>query len=188
MVRKIDWDSQLGRRMRLRDLHVLMTVVRLGSMARAAKELSVSQPAVSEVIADLEHLLAVKLLDRTPQGVTPTAYGAALLRRSVAAFDELRQGIRDIEYLSDPTVGELRIGCPESIAAAFLQPIISKFATNHPGVILDIDTVNTLSFTPKLRERTLDIVLARSGWPLEHFPIMLRRIPQQRDNSCIRLA
>lgn len=167
MPSRIDWESQLGRRIRLRDLHVFTTAVRLGSMAKTAKELGVSQPAISEVIADLEHTLGVQLLDRTPQGVEPTAYGSALLRRSVAAFDELRQGIRDIEFLSDPSVGELRIGCPESIAAAYLQPIIALFAETYPRVVLDVDTINTLSFSPKLRERTLDLVLARAGWPLD---------------------
>ena len=84
MPPRIDWDSQLGRRMRLRDLHVFATTVRLGSMAKAAKELGVSQPAVSEVIAELEHTLGVQLLDRVPRGVEPTVYGSALLRRSVA--------------------------------------------------------------------------------------------------------
>jgi DNA-binding transcriptional LysR family regulator len=167
MPPSIDWESQLGRRIRLRDLHVFTTSVRLGSMAKAAKELGVSQPAVSEVIAGLEHALGVRLLDRTPYGVEPTPYGSALLRRSIAAFDELRQGIRDIEFLADPTGGELRIGCPESIAAAYLQSIIALFTQSHPHVVLDIDTINTLSFSPKLRERTLDLVLARAGWPLD---------------------
>lgn len=167
MPARIDWESQLGRRIRLRDLHVFTVTVRLGSMAKAAKELGVSQPAVSEAIADLEHALRVQLLDRTPRGVEPTAYGSALLRRSTAAFDELRLGIKDIEFLSDPTVGELRIGCPESIAAGYLQPVIARFAKTYPHVVLDVDTVNTVSFSPKLRERSLDLVLARSGWPLD---------------------
>jgi len=167
MPPRIDWESQLGRRIRLRDLHVFATTVRLGSMAKAAKELGVSQPAVSEVIAGLEHMLGVKLLDRTPRGVEPTVYGSALLKRSIAAFDELRQGIKDIEFLSDPTAGELRIGCPESIAAGYLQPVIARFSKTHPRVVLDVDTVNTQSFSPKLRERSLDLVLARGGWPLD---------------------
>ena len=105
------------------------------------------------MIAELEHMLEVQLLDRTPRGVEPTVYGSALLRRSIAAFDELRQGIKDIEFLSDPTAGELRIGCPESIAAGYLQPVIARFTKVHPRVVLDVDTVNTQSFSPKLRER-----------------------------------
>jgi DNA-binding transcriptional LysR family regulator len=167
MARGIDWESQIGRRVRLRDLYVFSSVVRLGSMAKAAQELGVSQPAVSEVIADLEHGLGVKLLDRGPRGVSLTAYGAALERRSIAAFDELKQGIRDIEFLADPTVGEVRIGCPESISAAILQPIIETFTQEYPRVVLEIDTVNTLSFARRLRDRELDVVLARGGWPFE---------------------
>src|SRR5437016_762916 len=113
MLRKIDWESQIGRRLRLRDLHVFHTVVHQRSMAKAAVQLGVTQPAVSEVIADLEHALGVRLLDRSPQGVEPTMYGNALLKRSIAVFDELKQSIRDIEFLSDATTGEVRIGSIE---------------------------------------------------------------------------
>lgn len=107
MLRKIDWESQIGRRLRLRDLHVFSTVVQRGSMAKAARQLGVSHPAVSEVIADLEHALGVRLLDRSAKGVEATIYGDALLKRSVAVFDELKQSIRDIEFLSDATTGEV---------------------------------------------------------------------------------
>lgn len=164
---RIDWESQIGRRLRLRDLHVFMTAVQRASMAQAAKELGVSQPSVSETIALLEHALGVRLLDRTRRGVEPTAYGSALLKRSIAAFDELRQGIRDIEYLADPSVGELRIGCPESIAAGFLQPVVTRFAARHPRVVLEVDTVSSWSFASRLHERTLDLVVTRGGWPVD---------------------
>src|SRR5947209_11854572 len=120
MLKKIDWDSQIGRRLRLRDLHVFFTVAQRGSMAKAAAQLGVSAPTVSEVIADLEHGLGVRLFDRSQQGVEPTAYGRALLKRTVIVFDELKQSIRDIEFLSNPSVGELKIGCPDSIAATLL--------------------------------------------------------------------
>src|SRR5262249_55429612 len=111
MTRRSNWENQIGRRLRLRDLHVLFTVAEQRSMAKAAGELGISQPAVSDVIADLEHSLGVRLFDRSPQGVEPTLYGQALLKRSVAAFDELKQGVRDIQSLADPTTGEVRIAC-----------------------------------------------------------------------------
>src|SRR5712671_1281025 len=103
MARKIEWERQVGRRLKLRDLHVFSTVVHCGSMAKGAAQLGVSQPTVSEVIADLEHTFGVRLLDRRPHGVEPTMYGAALLKRTVAAFDELKQGSRNIEHLANPT-------------------------------------------------------------------------------------
>jgi DNA-binding transcriptional LysR family regulator len=91
VVRKIDWENQIGRRLKLRDLHVFSTVVQRGSMGKAAAQLKVSQAAVSEAMADLEHALGVPLLDRSPRGVEPTMYGLALLKRGTAAFDELKQ-------------------------------------------------------------------------------------------------
>jgi DNA-binding transcriptional LysR family regulator len=82
MPRKLDSDSQIGRRLKLRDLHLFFTVVQHGSMAKAASQLGISQPSVSEVIADLEHTLGARLFDRRPRGVQPTMYGDALLTRT----------------------------------------------------------------------------------------------------------
>src|SRR5215468_4710264 len=171
MVRKIDWDNQIGRRLRLRDLHVFSTVVQRGSMAKAAAHLGVSQPAVSEVIADIEGALGVRLLDRSPQGVEPTIYGRALLKRSLAAFDELKQGIRDIEFLTDPKVGEVRFGCQESIAAAILPPIVQRFSQDYPRVVLRMEPLGFTLDLPKLRDRMLDFAVLLLSQPLaeEHF-------------------
>ena len=130
--RKIDWETHIGRRLRLRDLHVFSTVVRCGSMAKAAAQLGVSQPTVSEVIADLEHTFGVRLLDRSAQGVEPTMYGDSLLKRSVAAFDELKQSSRDIEFLADPTFGELRIGCVETLSATLVPRVLLRFSEQYP--------------------------------------------------------
>jgi DNA-binding transcriptional LysR family regulator len=88
MAKIVQWESQIGRRLRLRDLFVFFTVLKSGSMARAAAELGVATPSVSEVIGDLEHALGVRLLDRSPRGVHATPYGQALLRRGSAAYAE----------------------------------------------------------------------------------------------------
>jgi len=167
MARKIDWESQIGRRLRLRDLHVFFTVVQRGSMAKAAAQLGVSQPAVSEVIGCLEEALGVRLLDRSARGVEPTVYGHALLKRSAIVFDELKQSIKDMEFLADPTVGDLRIGCVESLASAVLPPVIERFSHQYPRVVLHVtDAVTTTLELPELRERMLDLVLARIVGPL----------------------
>jgi len=167
MARKIDWESQIGRRLRLRDLHVFFTVVQRGSMAKAAAQLGVSQPAVSEVIGGLEEALGVRLLDRSARGVEPTVYGQALLKRSTIVFDELKQSIRDMEFLADPTVGDLRIGCVESLASAVLPPVIERFSQQYPRVGVHVtDTITATLEVPELRERVLDLVLARIVGPL----------------------
>src|SRR5262245_56276343 len=123
----MEWESRLGRRLRVRDLYVLSAVVKVGSMAKAARSLSMSQPSVSEAVANLEHLLGVRLLDRGSHGVRPTIYADAILKRSMAVFDELKQGVRDIEALADPTVGELAVGYTNMDSVIFLQ-IIDRFS------------------------------------------------------------
>jgi DNA-binding transcriptional LysR family regulator len=167
MLRKINWDRQIGRRLKLRDLHVFVTVVQSGSMAKAAAQLGVAQPTVSETIADLEDTYGVRLLDRSPRGVQPTMYGAALYRRCVAAFDELKQSGRDMEFLANPKVGELWIGCQESLLAAVLPPIIRRFSEDYPQVTLHVDDVSSpVVQLAELRNRKYDFVLARIRTPL----------------------
>ena len=85
------WNDRIRRRFKLRELDILLTVVDAGSMAKAATRLNMAQPAISKAVADLEHLLGVRLLDRSRRGVEPTAHGSALLKRGIAVFDELRQ-------------------------------------------------------------------------------------------------
>src|SRR5689334_2700950 len=109
--------TRIERRLKLHHLRVLMAVVQMGSMHKAAEHLGTSQPAVSRSISDLEHALGVRLLDRSRVGVEATQYGRAIIKRGVAVFDELRQGVKDIEFLADPTAGELRIGCTEGVAS-----------------------------------------------------------------------
>jgi len=157
MVRRIDWESQIGRRIKLRDLHVFFMTVQRGSMAKAAQQLGVSQPAVSEIIADLENALGVRLLDRHPQGVEPTNYGDALIKRSTAVFDELKQSVRDIEFLADPTAGEVKFGCTEAMAS-ILSPVMERFTRQYPRVLLRTYQV-TRPLDPGLRGRTLDFTL-----------------------------
>jgi DNA-binding transcriptional LysR family regulator len=159
-------ENRISRRLRFRDLQVFFAVVQFGSMAKAANELGVTQPAVSEVVAGLEHAFGVRLFDRTPRGVEPTIYGRALLKRGMAAFDELKQGIRDIEFLADPTKGEVRIGCPDSLAGGLLAPFIETFCGRYPGIAITTEPVPwpTLEL-PELHARKVDVVVGRLSKP-----------------------
>jgi DNA-binding transcriptional LysR family regulator len=167
MTRKIDWENQLGHRLRLKDLHVFFNVVECGSMAGAAAHLGCSQPAISEVISSLEHMLGVRLFDRSPRGVELTIYGRALLKGGRAAFDDLRQSIREIEFLADPTAGEVSIGCPESTATALFPTVTQQFHRQYPNAVVHLHrTITPTLELPELRARKIDMALARIGRPL----------------------
>jgi len=160
-----NWELKyrLGRRLRLRDLHVLSAVIQWGSMAKAAAHLAMSQPAVSEAISKLEDTLRVRLLDRNSHGIEPTVYAHALLKRGDVVFDELTQALRDIEFLADPTVGEVRVASSELFAAGLLPAAIYRLSRRYPKIVVRVVQADsaTLEFR-ELRARSVDLVLART--------------------------
>jgi DNA-binding transcriptional LysR family regulator len=169
-ARKTDWDRRIGRQLRLRDLHVLRALAEFGSMAKAAAHLSVTQPAISQSLADLEAIVGVRLVDRSPRGVVPTLYGEALLRRSVEALDALKQGMRDIEFLTDPGSGEVSVGADMSyIAGGFMAAIIERLSECHPRLAVHVVETTTTAAGPafrELRNREVDVMLGRLSSPI----------------------
>ena len=162
MTRTTDWESRIGRRVTLRDLHVLSTVVHWGSMAKAASHLAMSQSAVSESIAHLEAAIRVRLLDRTPQGIAPTIYAETLLKRGHVIFDELQQAIKDIEFLANPTVGEVRIAIPEFLTEWLLPTAIDKLSRRYPQIVVRVFQPNTMTLEHReLQDRSVDLVVTR---------------------------
>jgi DNA-binding transcriptional LysR family regulator len=155
-------DVRKSRRVTLRDLQVLLAVAELGSMAKAASRLRITQPAVSQAIANLEGAFGVRLIDRGPYGAVLTRYGEALQKRGTDIFDILRQGSRDIEYLSDGGKGEVWIGANEVLLGGFVPTVVQRLAERHPNVVVHAQTVNSSDFDfGKLRERKLDMLLGR---------------------------
>src|SRR4029079_15111241 len=127
--------DRIGRRMKLHDLHVLMAVVQVGSMNKAAALLNTGQSAISRSIAELEHTVGVRLVDRTPRGVEPTKYGRALLDGGAAVFDDLRQAVKNIEFLADPTAGEVRSVCTPLLATSFVSAVIDRLYRRYPRMV-----------------------------------------------------
>jgi DNA-binding transcriptional LysR family regulator len=154
--------DRIGSRMKLQDLHVLMSVAHAGSMGKAARILNTTQPNVSRSIAELEHALGVRLLDRQRQGVEPTEYGRALLDCGVAVFDQLRQGIKNIEHLADPTAGEVRIGTTPFLAASFVAALIDRISRRHPRIAFHVVTGYTDTLHRALNERNVELLIVRS--------------------------
>jgi DNA-binding transcriptional LysR family regulator len=154
--------DRIGSRLKLRELHILLAVAERGSMAKAAHDLAVSQPVVSKTIADLEATLGVRLLDRSRQGIVPTPYGRALLRRSFAAFDELREGVKEIEFLTKPTTGDVRVGALVGAVAGLLPVVINQVRDRYPRFTVRVTQLLTSpAVYETLRERTVDFIIGR---------------------------
>ncbi len=161
------WPDRVGRRIKIRQLEVLFAVVECRTMGKAAERLALSQPVISKTIADLEQTLGVRLLDRGPQGAEPTHYGRALLKRSIAIFDELRQSVGEIKFLADPTAGELRIACADSMLSGLLPVTINRLCDRHPRLTFRVTQgLSGAQLYRELRERNVDLVLGKVAMPL----------------------
>jgi DNA-binding transcriptional LysR family regulator len=154
--------DRIGRRMKLHDLHVLMSVMQSGSMGKAAALLNTTQSAVSRSIAELEHVLGVRLLDRNRHGVEPTEFGRALLDGGAAVFDDLRQTVKRIEFMADPTVGSLMVGGQESMSAGLLPAAFARLRRRHPGLSMHVTPALSVAQQYEvLRERKVDLIVGR---------------------------
>jgi DNA-binding transcriptional LysR family regulator len=161
-------DERVVRRLKLRELRILTTVAQTGSMGKAAVKLAISQPAVSKAVGEMEHTLGVALLDRTAQGVEPTLYGRALLKWAIAVFDDLRQGVREIEFLADRIGGEVRVGCTEIMNTGLLPAAIDRLSRQYPRLVFTVVQAATVEAQYRdLRERRVDLIFGRMMTPNE---------------------
>jgi DNA-binding transcriptional LysR family regulator len=158
--------DRVERRLKLHDIRVLLSVVQAGGMGKAAERLGTSQPAISRSIADLEEALGVRLVDRSRRGIEPTPYGRALIQRSTAVFDELQQAVKDIEFLADPTAGELRVGASIAVAAGFMVAVIDRLSGRHPRLNFHLLAADTAMTYRALEERKIDLAVVHMIEPL----------------------
>ncbi len=157
----MDRANQVSRRLKLRQLEILVAVAQWGSMAKASEHLAITQPVVSKSIADLEGILGMRLLDRTSRGVEPTLYGRALIERSIATFNDLRTAVSELDYLSDASGGELRIGSSDAVASGMLGVIMDRLSTQYPRVTFEVTLGISDLPHPALRARDIDLVIGR---------------------------
>ena len=161
----MQFGDRIARRMKLHDLRILMAVAQAGSMNKAAVFLHMTQSAVSRSIAELERTVGVRLLDRTARGVEPTEYGRAMLECGVAVFDDLRQAVKNIEFLADPTAGEVRIGCTPILAASFVSAVVDRLSRRYPRIVFHLVTAYLEPLRRELSERNVDLLIVRRFGP-----------------------
>jgi DNA-binding transcriptional LysR family regulator len=161
-IAAMDDIDRIARRLKVHEMRVLISVVEAGSMHKAAERLGTSQPAISRAIADLEASLGVRLLERSPRGIQPTQYGRVLIKRGIAAFDEFRQGVKDIKFLADPSTGELGIGCSDAMAAGPVLAVIEQLTRQHPRLVFHVMTGATATLYRHLTERKVEFVITRA--------------------------
>ena len=121
-----------------------------------------SPPVISKAISDLEAAVGARLFDRDRHGAVPTPFGRALINRSVAALDELRQGVKELEFLADPTTGEVMIGGLAAMMGGLLPKVVAELRLTHPRLTFNVTQVLTSpGVYDNLRNRTFDLIIGR---------------------------
>jgi DNA-binding transcriptional LysR family regulator len=93
-------------------------------------------------------------------------YGRALLDGGVAVFDDLRQAVKNIEFLADPTAGEVRIGSSALLAASFVSAVVDRLSRRYPRIVFHIVTGHVETLHRELSERNVDFLIVRRFGPI----------------------
>lgn len=120
------------------DLAVFAKVAKERSFTRAAAQLGVSQPSLSQTIRSLEARLGIRLLTRTTRSVSPTEAGERLLRTLEPRFEEIELELAALSALRDKPAGNIRITAGEHPAISILQPALETFLPRHPDINVEI--------------------------------------------------
>ena len=133
-----------------------LAAAQTGSITRAAEELYVSQPALSQTIRQLEAALHCALFRRTPKGVVLTAEGRALLPFAQEGIARLKQGERRVRALTSLEDGEITVGASDMTLEFFLLPRLEEFHRLFPGVRVTITNGPTPETLKRLEAGTID--------------------------------
>ena len=154
---------------------IFYEVAKTGNISKAAKDLFISQPAISKAIGKLEESLGTRLFLRNSRGVQLTPEGNVLFQHVSDAFDSLNRGEKELKRIHDFHIGQLKIGVSNTLCKYVLLPYLKGFVEKYPHVNITIESQSTAHTLEMLEARKIDIGLvaeprARRG--LNFTPVM----------------
>ena len=154
----------MDRRIKFRHLDAFSAIARARSFKIAADQLSLTQPAISKTLKELEDILGVKVMERSRSGVSLTPQGEVFLQFAEQSTAALKHGLRSIQTAAD-TGGRLNLGALPSVAAVLLPKVVLQFTAQSPSTRVEIHEGSHLDLTSRLRSGALDLVVGRLGKP-----------------------
>lgn len=154
---------------------IFYEVAKAGNISKAAKELYISQPAISKSISKLEVSLGVSLFTRNSRGVQLTSEGDLLFHHTESAFEALSRGENELKRIKDFNIGHLRIGVSNTLCKYILLPYLKGFIEKYPHVKITIESQSTTHTISMLEQQHIDLGLIAepsSRKPLIFVPVM----------------
>lgn len=148
-------------RLKIRHLVLLLQIQKLGSLTRVAEQMATSQPAMTQALSELEDMLGARLFERTSRGMVATRHGEAVLMRAHTILNDLDRMTLDMDAISQGRVAHLHIGVIPLISGIKVAAAIQRTTARDDGLSITVQTGSTHDLLKRLRDHSLDLVLAR---------------------------
>ncbi|NKN38279.1 LysR family transcriptional regulator [Agrobacterium sp. a22-2] len=151
----------LANRLQPKHFSLIKAVAETGQLSLAAHALSITQPAASRMLADVERLVGAPVFIRTPKGMEPTAVGRALARRAHGLLEEFREAAREVDAIKRGLIGSVRVGAVTGGALGYIVPAIRALKAEARTADIHVDVAPSGSLISDLRSGQLDFILGR---------------------------
>ncbi|MCY7806034.1 LysR family transcriptional regulator [Bacillus spizizenii] len=146
-------------------LEYFQTLAQMQHVTKAAKSLSITQPALSRSIARLENHLGVPLFDRHGRSITLNQYGHIFLRRVQAMMKEYTEGKEEIQALLKPDQGEVSLSFLHTLGTTLVPDLIGSFQKEYPNIAFQLKQNHSYWLLERLKSGDLDLCLLASIKP-----------------------
>ena len=151
--------------MNLNQLHYFAKLAEVEHYTKAAEELSISQPAVSQAIKQLENTLDAALFHRAAKGVRLTSEGELLYSYVAKGYEQIEMGVKKVHQMQNMELGEVRIGASDMTLQFYLLPYLEKFHEQYPGIKVIVTNAPTPETLNYLREGHIDFGIVSTPFP-----------------------
>lgn len=155
----------VDQRVKFRHLQCFLEIARQQSVVKAAAALSVTQPAVSKTIRELEELLGVALFERRGRGIALTRFGEVFLRYAGASVTALRQGVDSITQARAKGGMAIKVGALPTVSTRVMPQAVHLFKQDNTGTVVRVVTGENSVLLSQLRTGDLDLVVGRLADP-----------------------
>src|SRR5262245_2774603 len=146
--------------LKTRHLQVFLAVAKAGSMQNAARDVHLSQPAISKLVGELESIFGAPLFERSKRGVTPTECGHALMARARLMLNDFESAKGELSAIASGAIGRVRVGVLP-VAEAMLSRTLLALRSSAPGLAVLVEDGNAFVLLNALRQGDIDCMISR---------------------------
>lgn len=148
-------------RLKLRQLRLLTAIADEGTVLKGSQAMNIAQPAATKSIKELEDALGVRLFERSSRGVTPTDFGAVMIKHAKLILTQLRHAGEELQSLEEGLSGRVHVGTLLAASASLLPRVLALLRERRPGIAVTVAEGTIDRLMPGLRTGDIDVVLGR---------------------------